>query len=119
MIQPMPGGGFIVVGERARYAKSGPEQNAQIYGPSGYLVASFCIGDGVNDVQVIPSSQIWASYGDEGVFGNYGWGISDGPERTSRTVRPRTLVTDRRAEVRVRHTRRRPLDLGRVEVPST
>jgi hypothetical protein len=37
-------------------------------------------GDGINDIQSTPSGTIWCSFGDEGIFGNFGWGRPDGPE---------------------------------------
>jgi hypothetical protein len=39
-----------------------------------------CFGDGIQDVQITAGGEIWVSYSDEGVFGNYGWGLgSDSP----------------------------------------
>jgi hypothetical protein len=80
----LPDGRWLVVGARSHYRESGPEENAVVYGPSGQQVASFCMGDGINDVQTTPSGQVWVSYGDEGVFGNFGWGMP-GPEPLGRS----------------------------------
>ncbi|MAT05209.1 MAG: hypothetical protein CL424_09220 [Acidimicrobiaceae bacterium] len=85
MVQPMPDGMWLVVGARSRSLDSGPEHNAYVLGADGKPIAWFCIGDGVNDVQVTPSGHIWASYHDEGVFGNCGWGAPDGPEPLGRS----------------------------------
>lgn len=79
-LQPTPDGGFLVVGTRARYTSSGPESNAIVLDRTGDAIGSFCIGDGVEHVQVTPSGKIWVGYFDEGVYGNYGWGSPDGPE---------------------------------------
>lgn len=79
-----PDGGFLVVGTRARYTSSGPESNAIVLDTKGHVVRSFCVGDGVEHVQVTPSGKIWVGYFDEGVYGNYGWGSPDGPEPLGR-----------------------------------
>ncbi|MDO8361730.1 MAG: hypothetical protein Q7V88_02445 [Actinomycetota bacterium] len=78
-VQPMPDGGFLVVGSRAAVADGVAEHNAVITDAAGHIVHSFCIGDGVSRVQVTPSGRIWVGYFDEGVFGNYGWGEPGGP----------------------------------------
>ena len=49
------------------------EKNVKIFNNDGVLQREFCIGDGVQSIQVNGSKDIWVSYFDEGVFGNYGW----------------------------------------------
>jgi hypothetical protein len=83
--QPLPDGTFIVVGSRCHFTDEGPERNAVVLDADGAIVRDFCLGDGISDVQTTPSGQIWAGYGDEGVFGNYGWGNRDGPEPLGRS----------------------------------
>ncbi len=84
MVQPLPDGRWLVVGSRCHHTSAGPEDNAHIFGTAGDWIESFCIGDGVNDIQITPSGRIWASYHDEGVFGNFGWGQPHGPEPLGR-----------------------------------
>jgi len=76
--QPLSDERFLAVGGRCRLTADGPEQNALVIGADGGIVAEFCLGDGINDLQTTPTGRIWVSYNDEGVFGNYGWGDSDG-----------------------------------------
>jgi hypothetical protein len=77
--QPLPEGRLLAVGPRARWTGHSGEHNAVIIDADGTLMRSFCIGDGVRDVQVSPTGTIWVGYGDEGVFGNLGWGSPRGP----------------------------------------
>jgi len=58
----------------ARCKAEGPEKNGAICDFSGRLVRRLTLGDGIADLRVISDGTIWASYFDEGVFGNYGWG---------------------------------------------
>lgn len=76
--QPFPDERFLAVGGRCRLTSDGPEQNALVIGADGGIVAEFCLGDGINDLQTTPTGRIWVGYHDEGVFGNYGWGNQDG-----------------------------------------
>jgi hypothetical protein len=74
MIQPLPNGRVLAVGARCNWYPGGPDENAVIYDPEGHIEASGTVGDGVQEVMTTPSGQIWVSYFDEGVYGNYGWG---------------------------------------------
>ncbi|RTL41019.1 MAG: hypothetical protein EKK48_14915 [Candidatus Melainabacteria bacterium] len=73
IIQTFPDGSFLLVGSRCRNLPSGPELNAAVYGADGKLEHRFCAGDGIADVQISEHGEIWVSYFDEGVFGNFGW----------------------------------------------
>jgi hypothetical protein len=77
-VQPMPEGGFALVGGRAAWHPQGPEHNAYLYSTSGDLLATGCLGDGISHLQTDDHGFLWAGYFDEGVFGNFGWG-SPGP----------------------------------------
>lgn len=77
-VQPLPEGGFALVGGRAARHPQGPEHNAYLYSSSGDLLATGCLGDGINHLQTDDHGLLWAGYFDEGVFGNFGWG-SPGP----------------------------------------
>lgn len=72
-IQPLPNDEILVVAARCDNHSGTPEQNATIYGPDGLVKRRFVMGDGIQDVQVTNSGDIWTSYFDEGVFGNFGW----------------------------------------------
>ncbi len=77
-VQPLPAGGLLVVGARALLIDGVAEHNALIVDENGTIGATFCIGDGVQWLQVTPSGQVWVGYSDEGVYGNLGWGFSRG-----------------------------------------
>lgn len=72
-LQVFPGGSILLVGSRCRNIPEGPELNAAVYNAEGDLEKSFCAGDGIEDVQISEHGDIWISYFDEGIFGNYGW----------------------------------------------
>lgn len=73
IVQPLPGGGLIIVSSRCRLRDGHPEHNAYIYGSNGFIERTGTVGDGVEDVQVSASGRIWVSYFDEGVAGSLGW----------------------------------------------
>jgi hypothetical protein len=78
LVQSLPDGGLLVVGARAQLIDDTAEHNALIVDETGAIGETFCIGDGVQALQVTPSGQVWAGYHDEGVFGNFGWGVHRG-----------------------------------------
>ncbi len=71
-VQPFPGG-ILLVGARCHWRPEGAEQNAIALDWTGRELARFVLGDGIADLRVTRDGTIWASYFDEGVFGNYGW----------------------------------------------
>jgi len=77
-VQLMPDGRILLVGSRAYFRDGQGEHNALLVTPGEPAAKfSFCIGDGVSSVQVDEFGRIWAGYFDEGVFGNFGWGLPD------------------------------------------
>jgi len=72
-VQPHPDG-VLLAGARCGLHASGAEQNAVVYDWNGSAQARLTLGDGIQDLRVTPSGQIWAAYFDEGVLGNHGWG---------------------------------------------
>ena len=72
-VQPTAAGGYILVGARCNYRDGDPEKNALVVDQDGRPASQFTLGDGIKDVQVSASDDIWCSYFDEGVYGNYGW----------------------------------------------
>jgi hypothetical protein len=78
-LQPLTSGDLLVVGERCRRLPNGStERNGRIYGADGELLRELLFGDGIDDIQVGQADAIWVAYFDEGIFGNYGWGYSEG-----------------------------------------
>ena len=77
-VQPI-GEHLLLVGARCVWRRKGAEENALMVDWDGRVVRRFTMGDGIADVRTTPDGMIWASYFDEGVFGNYGW-ASPGPE---------------------------------------
>ncbi len=73
-VQALPDGGLLLVGARSYLHDGVGERNALLIDHDGKLGTSFCIGDGIQSVQVTPSANVWVGYFDEGVFGNMGWG---------------------------------------------
>lgn len=72
-VQPLPGGEILIVGARCNFRNGDPEQNAAVFSNAGVLKRQFVLGDGINGVLTSTNGQIWVSYFDEGVFGNFGW----------------------------------------------
>lgn len=77
-VQPTPRG-FLLVGARCRWRPEGAEKNAVEYDWDGGELRRFTAGDGIQDLRTTPNGSTWASYFDEGIFGNYGWN-DPGPE---------------------------------------
>ncbi|MEV6287328.1 hypothetical protein [Kribbella sp. NPDC051770] len=73
LVQPMPGGGYLVVGARCRWTDGTPEHNAFVYSADGTVERTGTLGDGVEHLQLDGEGRIWAGYSDEGVFGAFGW----------------------------------------------
>ena len=72
-VQPVPGG-VLLVAARCQWKPERAIPNAIVFDDGGREQRRFVLGDGIADVRTLPNGSIWASYFDEGVFGNYGWG---------------------------------------------
>ncbi|MEU1727320.1 hypothetical protein [Nonomuraea sp. NPDC005692] len=70
---------MLLVGARCRWRDGAAESNAAVYDADGKLLRKGVLGDGIADVQTTLSGDIWVSYFDEGVYGNFGWGETDNP----------------------------------------
>lgn len=77
-VQPVPGG-VLMVSARCQWRPEGAIPNAVVFDAAGREQRRLVLGDGIQDVRTAPDGSIWASYFDEGVFGNFGWG-RPGPE---------------------------------------
>ena len=79
-VQPMPGGRFLVAEARCRWRPGGPDRNAVLYDTDGQVVSEHVFGDGIAHVLTTSTGQVWVGCFDEGIYGNYGWGLGEGPE---------------------------------------
>ncbi|WP_143118528.1 SseB family protein [Actinomadura madurae] len=81
LVQVLSGDRVLVVGARCRHrGGEGPEHNAAIYDKQGHLRATGTLGDGIERIRTDVGDGIWVGYGDEGIYGNFGWGGPEGPE---------------------------------------
>jgi hypothetical protein len=75
--QPLPGGEVVCVARWCRRYRDGTADPNAFVVSAGQLVAQHVIGDDVDHVATTPEGLIWASYDDEGIFGNRGWQHAD------------------------------------------
>lgn len=73
LIQPLSQNGMLVVGARCRWHNGQADRNATVFDSKGSRIRELVFGDGIQEVQVDREGDIWVSYFDEGVFGNFGW----------------------------------------------
>jgi hypothetical protein len=67
-VQPLPGGRLLRVAKECwEYVDETPEHNAEIVHPDG-SVTRHVLGHDVRMLQTMRDGQVWAGYGDEGVF---------------------------------------------------
>lgn len=72
-IQPL-GDDLLLACSRSAYrGEHDFDLNARVYSRDGVLRKEFLLGDGIATIQTTRRGEIWTSYFDEGVFGNYGW----------------------------------------------
>lgn len=68
------GDDLLLACARSHYRGDGDvDLNARVYSRDGRLLREFLLGDGLAAIQTTRCGEIWTSYFDEGVFGNYGW----------------------------------------------
>lgn len=96
-VQPLPDDELLLVCARSRYReKDKYDLNGRVFAEDGTLRREFLLGDGVADVQTTSDGRIWASYFDEGVFGNFGWGATgDGPDWVTPVGKSGLVLWDR------------------------
>ena len=51
------------------------DRNGRLYSRDGRALGSLILGDGIESLQATRAGELWTGYFDEGVFGNYGWGV--------------------------------------------
>jgi hypothetical protein len=72
-VQPV-GEDLLLVCVRSQYRGPGDfDLNGRVYDGSGRLRRAILLGDGIQTIQATAGGTIWASYFDEGVYGNFGW----------------------------------------------
>jgi len=72
-VQPL-GDELVLACARSYYR--GPndfDRNGRIYRRNGEFLREILLGDGVQTMQATSHGELWTSYFDEGIFGNYGW----------------------------------------------
>ena len=73
ILQPL-GNDLLLACSRSEYRRENDfDLNARVYSRDGRFLREFLLGDGLETIQTTGRSDIWASYFDEGIFGNYGW----------------------------------------------
>ena len=78
-VDRFPDGRILVAGGRTqRYLDGSHDLNGLVFGPDGQLIRRILLGDGIENVACDSRGRIWASYFDEGIGGNFGWGEEHG-----------------------------------------
>ncbi len=73
LVQPL-GNDLLLACSRSEYrGRDDFDRNARVYARDGTFLRDFLLGDGLATIQTTNRGEIWTSYFDEGVFGNYGW----------------------------------------------
>ena len=72
LVQPL-NDGILVGTRRCKFAGEASEPNGYLFDNGGQLVGRLLLGDGIADLQMTTSNEIWVSYSDEGIYGNLGW----------------------------------------------
>ena len=72
-VQPL-GSDLLLACARSEYrAADDFDLNGRVYSRDGTFLREFLLGDGIETIQTTAHGEIWTSYFDEGVFGNFGW----------------------------------------------
>ena len=75
LVDMFPDGRILVVGRRCSWRGNGDyDLNGAVFDPKTAKVSRILLGDGINSAYVDALGRIWVAYGDEGIFGNFGWG---------------------------------------------
>jgi hypothetical protein len=72
-VQPINGNYLLVCPRCDRKSDSDIEKNGRLYDSSGKLIKKLILGDGIQYILSTLDKELWVSYFDEGIFGNYGW----------------------------------------------
>lgn len=77
-VQPVGEHLLLACARSEHRADSGADLNGRLYANDGTLIKELLLGDGVQTIQATCGGEIWVSYFDEGIYGNFGWGSSFG-----------------------------------------
>jgi hypothetical protein len=72
-LQPLQDELLLVCGRSYYRRKNDYDKNGRVYSLDGKFQREFLLGDGIASVQTNRRGEIWTSYFDEGVLGNFGW----------------------------------------------
>jgi hypothetical protein len=72
-VQPLGGQLLLVCVRSQRRSPTDIDHNGRLYSGSGSLIREWVLGDGIESAQSTSRGELWTSYFDEGIFGNYGW----------------------------------------------
>lgn len=72
-IQPLCNDLLLACSRSAYRGEHDYDLNARVYSRDGVFLREFLLGDGIATIQTTRRGEIWTSYFDEGVIGNYGW----------------------------------------------
>jgi hypothetical protein len=80
LVDIFPNGKILVVGPRSSWRGAEDyDVNGIVFDPKSGELSGMLLGDGIHCAYVDALGRIWVAYGDEGIFGNFGWG-GPGPE---------------------------------------
>jgi hypothetical protein len=75
LVDIFPDGKILIVGSRCEWrGDDDHDLNGTIIDPKTGKLLRILLGDCINSTYVDALGRIWVAYGDEGVFGNFGWG---------------------------------------------
>lgn len=74
LVDLFPDGRILIAASRCAWrSKDDFDVNGVIVDPASGNQFRILLGDGIRDLAVDVDGRVWASYYDEGIFGNYGW----------------------------------------------
>jgi hypothetical protein len=80
-VDVFPDGRVLVAGARSTWRDANDyDRNGLVIDPHTGLVKEVLLGDGIHDLAIDSTGGVWVAYGDEGIYGNFGWGPPNGPE---------------------------------------
>jgi hypothetical protein len=74
LVDIFPDGRILVVGPRCSWRGDEDYDLNAVFDPKTAKVSRILLGDGINSAYVDALGRVWVAYGDEGIFGNFGWG---------------------------------------------
>ncbi len=75
LVNIFPNGKILIVSPRCSWrGDEDYDLNGVIFDPKTAQAARILLGDGINSAFADALGRIWVAYGDEGIFGNLGWG---------------------------------------------